>query len=321
MSMPTPEPDDVPRPDPPAPPDLQGRSRARVTLVALLAASFVAMLGYKILHAGGLEQTALFYVGLPATIALVVAATARPRSATGLAVAAVTICLALAGPLLNEGVVCLVLAAPLFYLVAIGIGMVIDIWDRRDGSRRMHALGLVPVLALFSLQGVTGSPAPHNQVVTVTRTVRLTPQQFAASLSGTPRFAPPRSAFLSRLPFPRVVQVDGTGLDVGAERVITFTPRHSLGIGAHPTPRSMRLRLAESGPDHVRFDVVQDTATARWLHWQTSRISWRPTQAGTTEVTWQLTYERTFDPSWYFGPLQKYGMRQATGYLIDTFTT
>jgi hypothetical protein len=291
-----------------------------VTLVSILAAAFAAMLGYKILHAGGLEQTALFYVGLPATIALVVAATARPRSATGLAIAAVTICLALAGPMLNEGVVCLVLAAPLFYLVAILIGVVIDIGARRERGRGMNALGLVPVLALFSLQGVTSSAVPHDQVVTVTRTVLLTPQQFGASLAGTPDFAPPRSAFLSRLPFPRVVQVDGTGLDVGDERVITFTPRHSLGIGARPTPRSMRLRLAESGPNQVRFDLVQDTATARWLRWRTSRISWQPTRSGTTEVTWQLTYDRTFDPSWYFGPLQKYGMRQAASYLIDTFT-
>jgi hypothetical protein len=279
---------------------------------------FAAMLGYKVLHAGGLEQTALFYVGLPATIALVVAVTARPRSVTGLAVVAVTIGLALAGPMLNEGIICLVLTAPLFYLVAIPIGMVIDLYAQRDRTRRMHALGLVPVLAVLSLQGVTGAPA-HEDQVAVTRIVQLTPQQFAAALSGAPRFALPRSAFLSRLPFPRVVRVDGTGLDVGDERAITFTRRHSLGIGAGSTPRSMRLRVADSGPDHVRFDVVQDSATARWLHWQTSRVTWRPTSSGSTEVTWQLTYQRTFDPSWYFGPLQEYGMRQATGYLIDSF--
>jgi hypothetical protein len=220
--------------------------------------------------------------------------------------------------MLNEGIICLVLTAPLFYLVAIPIGMVIDLYVERDRTRRMHALGLVPVLAVLSLQGVTGAPA-HEDQVAVTRIVQLTPPQFAAALSGAPRFALPRSAFLSRLPFPLVVRVDGAGLDVGDERAITFTRRHSLGIGASSTPRSMRLRVAESGPDHVRFDVVQDSATARWLHWQTSRVTWRPTSSGSTEVTWQLTYQRTFDPSWYFGPLQEYGMRQATGYLIDSF--
>jgi hypothetical protein len=293
---------------------------ARRTLLAILAALFAAMLGYKVLHAGGLEQTALFYVGLPATIALVVAATARPRSATGLAVAVVTIALALAGPLLNEGVICLVLAAPLFYLIAVIIGVAIDIGRRSRATRRLNTFGLVPVLAVLCLHGVVASPAPQDEVVTVTRTVPGTLEQFATALSGPADFTRPRSAFLSRLPFPRVVEVAGTGLELGDERVITFTPRHSLGIGARPTPRSMRLRVTASAPTRVRFDVVEDTATARWLRWNTSQVSWRPMRTGATEVTWQLTYRRTFDPGWYFGPLQHYGMQQATDYLLDTFT-
>lgn len=312
MSMPT-EPHDGSRLTP-----------ARRTLLAVLAALFAAMLGYKVLHAGGLEQTALFYVGLPATIALVVAATARPRSATGLAVAVVTIGLALAGPLLDEGVICLVLAAPLFYLVAVVVGLAVDLGRKRAVTRRLNAFGLAPVLAVLCLHGVS-TPAPHDDLVTVTRTVPGTPEQFATALAGSVGpggpvdFRPPRSAFLSRLPFPRVVAVTGAGLQPGAERLITFNPRHSLGIGARPTPRAMRLRVTASAPGRARFDVVDDTATARWLRWDTSQVTWRPAPRGATEVTWQLGYRRTFDPGWYFGPLQRYGMRQAAGYLVSTF--
>lgn len=319
MSMPT-EPEDGDRAVTAGPCGDSRLSPARRTLLAILAALFAAMLGYKVLRVGGLEQTALFYVGLPATIALVVAATARPRSATGLAVAVVTIALALAGPLLDEGVICLVLAAPLFYLVAVLIGGAVDIGRRSRSIRRMNAVVLAPVLALLCLHGAVAAPAPRDEVVTVIRTVPGTPEQFAVALSGSATFTPPESAFLGRLPFPRVVEVAGTGLRLGDEREITFTPRHSLGIGARPTPRSMHLRVTASAPTGVRFDVVEDTATARWLRWTTSRVSWRPTPAGGTEVTWQLTYRRTFDPGWYFGPLQRYGMRQATDYLLDTFT-
>jgi hypothetical protein len=301
------------------PPGPHGSRRARLTLVGVLAALFAAMLGYKLLHAGGLEQTALFYVGLPATIALVVAATARPRSAIGLAVAVVTIGLALAGPLLNEGVICLVMAAPLFYAVAIGIGVLVDA-TRDRGQPWLHAFGFVPLLAVLCLEGVVGS-LPRDEAVSVTRTVEVTPQQFEAALTGTPRFQRPASAFLGRLPFPRPLQVEGTGLDVGDERLITFTPRKSLGIGADPTPRSMRLRVAGSTPNLVRFDVVHDTTTARWLQFRTSQVSWQPAAGGGTRVTWRLTYARTFDPGWYFGPLQQYGMRQAAGYLLDTFAS
>jgi hypothetical protein len=323
MTAPTPDPADEPRPPAPSRPGSTApghRSWARPALVAILAALFAAMLGYQVLHAGGLQQTALFYIGLPATIALVVAATARPRTVTGMAVAAVTIGLALAGPLLGEGVVCLVMAAPLFFLVAIVIGLAFDLLARSARSKRSHAFGFVPVLALLCLEGVVGSPVPPNEVVTVTRTVQVSAEQFSAALAGTPRFTQPRSSFLSRVPFPRVVEVAGTGLDLGDERVVTFTPRRSLGIGAQPTPRSMRLRITQSGPAQLQFDVVQDTATARWLRWQTSQVSWRATSTGVTEVTWRLGYQRTFDPGWYFGPLQRYGMQQATGYLLDTFT-
>ena len=319
MSMPTPQPDGEPRAGTPEPRTGRLPSKARVILVAILAALFAAMLGDRVLNAGGLEESALFYVGLPAMMAIIVALTARPRTATGLSVAAVTIALALAGPLLGEGVVCLVLAAPLFYLVAVGVGLVIDSSSWDFGPRRLHAFGIVPLLVLLAMEGVPGSTVSRDQAVTITRTVQVTPQQFAASLSQTPRFTPPRAEFLSRLPFPRVVQVAGTGLAVGDERAITFTPRRTLGIGARPTPRAMRLRVARSGPAQVQFDVVQDTATARWLRWQTSQVTWRPTAARGTEVTWRLTYQRTFDPSWYFGPLQRYGMHQASDYLIDTF--
>lgn len=37
-------------------------------------------------------------------------------------------------------------------------------------------------------------------------------------------------------------------------------------------------------------------------------------------LTWKLAYRRTFDPGWYFGPLQSYGMEQPAAFLADTFT-
>ena len=54
-------------------------SRERLVLAALLLAVFGAMLFAKALASGGLEQTAMFYVGIPALIAVTVVLTARPR--------------------------------------------------------------------------------------------------------------------------------------------------------------------------------------------------------------------------------------------------
>ncbi|MEV0373982.1 hypothetical protein AB0I10_29960 [Streptomyces sp. NPDC050636] len=298
-----------------------GVSRARWRLIGVLAVLFSAMLLYKVLHAGHLEQTALFYVGLPAFIALAVAIGARPKSATGTALAAVTIGLALAGPLLNEGVICLIFAAPLFYLFAVAIGLTVDRARRRDPKGRggrAHAFVALPLLAVLAMEGTGAYELPRDDAVSVTRTVDLTPARYEAALASPPRFGAPRPVFL-QIPFPRPQTSKGTGLGVGDHREIAFTPRKSLGIGAHPTPRSMRLVITERAPGRVVFAVERDTTLARWLDLGSAEVTWQPAAAGRTEVTWTLNYRRTYDPSWYFGPIQRYAMEQAAAYLSDTF--
>ncbi|MFH8368813.1 hypothetical protein [Streptomyces sp. NPDC018031] len=304
---------------PAAPGGAAGRlSSARLRLVAVLAALFAAILGYKVLHAGGLEQTALFYVGLPAVIALCVAATCRPRSVTGTALASVTIGLALAGPLLDEGIICLLVAAPLFYALAALIGMNVDAARRRGRGGRAHAFVTAPLLAVLTLEGAGAYDLPRDTRVSVTRTVAVSPEEYRRALAGPVRFGTPEALFL-KIPFPRPRKVTGTGLATGDRRDITFTPRRSLGIGAHPTPRSMHLVVAAGEPGRVVFDVARDTTLVRWLELRSAEVRWRATGDGRTEVTWTLRYRRTFDPGWYFGPVQRYGMTQAAGYLSDTF--
>ncbi|GGX34304.1 hypothetical protein GCM10010341_64760 [Streptomyces noursei] len=297
-------------------------TRARRQLVGVLVVLFAAMLLYKVLHAGDLEQTALFYVGLPAFIALAVAVGARPKSVTGTALAAVTVGLALAGPLLDEGIICLVMAAPLFYLLAVIIAAPVDLARRRarkGQGGRTHAFATVPLIALLALEGTGAYELPRDGTATVTRTVATSPAQFERTLAAPPRFAAPEPVFL-QIPFPRPRHSEGTGLGVGAHREITFNPHRSLGIGSHPTPRSMRLVVAAHAPGHVRFVVTHDTTLARWLDLGSAEVTWRPTATGRTEVTWTLHYRRTFDPGWYFGPIQQYGMEQAAAYLSDTFS-
>ncbi|KUL49651.1 hypothetical protein ADL22_08100 [Streptomyces sp. NRRL F-4489] len=299
-------------------------TRARRQLVWFLAALFAAMLVYKVLHAGHLEQTALFYVGLPAVIALAVAIGSRPKSVTGTALAAVTIGLALAGPLLDEGVVCLIMAAPLFYLMAVLIAAPVDWAARRarrgqSGGGRAHAFATVPLIALLALEGSGAYDLPRDGAASVTRTVAMSPGEFERALAAPPRFAAPEPVFL-QIPFPRPQRSEGAGLAPGDHRQITFNPHRSLGIGSHPTPRGMRLVVAEHTPGRAVFTVARDTTLARWLDLRSAAVTWRPAASGRTEVTWTLRYRRTFDPGWYFGPLQQYGMEQAAAYLSDTFS-
>ena len=285
-----------------------GRQRtARRTLLGVVAALFVAMLTYKILKVGHLEQTALFYVGIPALIALTVVATVRPRSAFGTIMATITVGLALAGPLLDEGVVCLVVAAPLFYLCGAIVGVLADKARRNKG---MQALLILPLL--FSVEGTVTS-LPRGGEVTATRTAPAG-TDLNHALAAAPVFGPVRSPLL-RLKFPKPVRAGGAGLEPGATRHIDFTPRKSLGIGATPTPRSMDLTVIRHAPGLVVFAITRDTTLARWLQFTEAEFRWQGSR-----LTVILRYRRTFDPAWYFGPVQRYGMREAAAYLAETFT-
>jgi hypothetical protein len=276
----------------------------------VLAALFAAMLLYKALHAGHLEQTAAFYVGIPAVIAITIALTVRPRSVTGLVMATVTIGLALAGPMLGEGIVCLVFAAPIFYIVGLIVGITIDLARGRRGG--LNVL-VVPVLLLTAAEGTTEATSlPREERVTAIREVGAADVESA--LAAPPVFGGFESAFL-RLGFPRPLNARGEGLEVGATREVMFTPRRSLGIGAAAEPRSMTLRVVERTPGRVVFDVVRDTTLARWLDLRRAEFSWDG-----THLVVSLRYHRTFDPGWYFGPLQRFAAGEAAGYLAETFT-
>lgn len=312
--MTTPEP--VPTPEPPPP----YRRRARLLLAAVLLALFAAMLGYRILMAGELEETALFYVGLPAAIALLVTFEARPRSAVGVALCVTTIGLALAGPLLNEGLVCLLLAAPLFYGVAALIGAAVA----RSRTSGYSALLLLPLVAITSLEGVgEASLLPRDNTGHAEQAVAASPAEVRSALATPPSYDDPESLFLATVPFPVPVQAIGTGLAVGDARTVQFTPRQSLGIGAEPQEQSMQLTVVErditATSGQVVFAVTEDSTLARWLDLHTAEVTWQETVNG-TRLAWELHYSRTYDPSWYFDPLQRYAMNQAADYLVDTFT-
>ncbi|OOC56784.1 MULTISPECIES: hypothetical protein [Nocardiopsis] len=302
--------------------DVPSSSRARWLLAGLVLAAFAALLALRIHHWGGLDQTALFYVGLPATIALLVVFTVRARSAVGIAMAGTTVGLALAGPLLGEGLVCLLVAAPLIYGVVALVAWVATL-VLGGGDRSQHALLSVPLLFVLALEGVAGTSLLPRAGTGEGHTVVSAPaENVAAALAAPPEYGAPDALFLRAVPFPRPVSAVGEGLEVGDTRLVRFTPRRTLRSGAEPTPRHMELRIVESeirgDGGRVVFEVVEDTAFANWMDMRRAEAVWRAEDAG-TRLTWSIDYERTYEPSWYFGPIQSYATGLAAEYLAATF--
>jgi len=291
------------------------------TLAAVAVALGLGSFVYRLLHTADLDQSAAFFIGIPSLMAFAAAFVAlrlRASSVIGVTFKAVTIGLLLSGPLLGEGFICVLLAAPLFYAVGLLVAVGIQVGRKVATSRRQSStLGLLvlPLLA-FSLEGaVPGLAFPRQATSVAERTLVATPDMVAAALAQAPHFDAPLSGVLG-IGFPRPQSATGHGLAAGDRRVVSFVaPRAGR-------PRDLVMEVAASGSDWVRFRPVSDaTKIAEWLTWQSADVSWTDLGDGRTRVRWALTYQRSLDPAWYFGPWESLVTTLAADYLIQAAAT
>jgi len=297
----------------------EGGNRSRWVLVGVIFALALGSALYRLLVWSHLEQTSALFIGLPALLAAVVALTPRAKSSTGMIMKVMTLALLMSGILLGEGFICIVMAAPLFYLVGFIIGIVMDRVKRREAENqnpRSYGLMALPLLVLlFSLEGVHRDLSfPRAEVVNVSRTVAADPSSVERALGEEPRFEKSLPYYL-RLGFPKPVAAVGHGLHVGDRRAIRFA-------GGEGKPGELLLEVAEAQAGRVLFRVLSDTShISHWLDWKEAEVTWTARGDVQTDVQWTLRYDRRLDPAWYFAPWERYAVRLAAGYLIETLAT
>jgi hypothetical protein len=296
-------------------PDDGGNNRSRWMLVGVIFALALGSVLYRLLVWSRLEQTSALFIGLPAILAAVVALTPRAKSSTGMIMKVMTLALLMSGILLGEGFICILMAAPLFYLVGLIVGVVIDSVKRREAeerAKRIYGLLALPLVLLFSLEGVHHDLSfSRAEVVSVSRTVAADPLNVERALGEKPRFEKTLPLYL-QLGFPRPVAVEGHGLRVGDRRAIRFA-------GGEGKPGELVLEVAEVQAGRVLFRALSDTShISHWLDWKEAEVTWMPHGDGQTDVRWTLRYDRRLDPAWYFAPWERYAVRLAAGYLIET---
>jgi hypothetical protein len=292
--------------------------RAQVSVVILVGIIAAATVGFRLLAGWELQQTAALFIGIPAMLAT--AAVFIPaRSAKGVACKAVTIGLLISLVFLAEGVLCVLMSAPLFYLVALLVGAGIDA-SRRS---RKEPASLLPILTLMSLmpmslEGVVPIATFRREtVVSETRVVQAPAEAVAAAILERPRFDRPLPSLLAKgFPRPVATSVDGDTIRVemrGGETRLN---------GMEPRTGTLVLERVEARPGFVRWRATSDDSHMRhFLTWQSSEVEWHAIDANTTGVTWSVRYRRDLDPAWYFGPMERYAVRLAAGYLIESVAT
>jgi hypothetical protein len=289
-----------------------------VFLLTIATAFFrLARGGGLIARGTGLEQTAALFIGVPALLAM--AAVFIPaRSAKGVACKSVTVGLLISLIFLGEGMLCVLMSAPLFYLVAVAVGAMLD-----SGRRRHSERNVMPWLALLSLmpmsmEGVSPiTTIARDTVVSETRIVHAAADAVAAALLDRPRFDRPLPTLLAR-GFPRPLSTDVEGRFI---RIAMRGGEMRLN-GMEPRTGTLVLERVDSRPGFVRWRAAGDDSHMRhFLTWQSSDVTWQAVDAATTRVTWSIRYRRDLDPAWYFGPMERYAVRLAAGYLIDSVAT
>jgi hypothetical protein len=304
--------------------DHAAATRAQIALAALIGAVAVASLAYRLLSARGLQQTAALFIGIPALLAIVMVFAVSPRSAMGVACKAVTVGLLVSLLFLGEGILCVVMSAPLFYAVAVAIASAMDIAHRRNEKHANTLFSCLILLAMIpmSLEGVTRfTTLNRDESVAESKIVLGSSQEVERALFEPPRFDRVRPLYL-RAGFPSPAS---TRIERSPDRtrwVIQLRGGEMRLDGMEPRIGDLVLELEEARPGLVRWRAISDSShMTHFLTWREVVVQWEPVDARTTKVTWTLRYRRGLDPSWYFGPLERYAALLAAGYLIDSVAT
>lgn len=295
-------------------------TKARITLAAIIGAVAVASVAFRLISGYGLQQSAALFLGIPALLAIAAVFSPAPRSATGVAMKAVTIGLLVSLIFLGEGMLCILMSAPLFYGVALVVGLLIDMSRGRERRHRNKLFSTIALLAFvpMSLEGVTeGTSFARESAASETRIVRVPAADVERALFELPRFERALPAYLSAgFPRPTSVRIDRN------RWVIRMRGGETRLNGMEPREGDLVLDVDASRPGVVQWNATSDDShMTHFLLWRSARVEWEAIDAATTRVTWTLRYRRGLDPAWYFGPMEQYAARLAAGYLIDTVAT
>lgn len=325
---PAPDAEPAPEPEPAADPETTAEPKTvplsrRPAVLTMLALIVVCVIGSLLMRSmnGWLNQTSVFYVGLPALLAALLVISRPSTSAYGIVLKGTTLFLLIATIFAGEGVVCVLFAAPLVYAVALLVAALINAGRKSGRSARAIAVPAV-LLAVASTEGaVPALTLPAENTVAAERIVAATPEQVRAAVAAPLRFAEPSGALA--LGFPRPLEDHPEGLDPGDARHIVFSgaPQRAAMLHGHhwgTAPSTLTLRVAAAGDRSVDYVAEHDaTPIATWLTWRASTVRWEPVDGG-TRVTWSLTFDRRLAPAAYWTPLERTVAQRAADYLIGS---
>ena len=228
-----------------------------------------------------------------------------------------TIVFLAASAFLFEGFVCVLMFMPIYYFaVTLGYFFMFLFGRRSAGGAGLQVYAIPALVVALSMEGVTEPlSARRDEEVTAVADVDASIEALQANMAQPIEFAARRHPFLSVFPLPERVEA-GT-LRTGDVHGLAFTYKRWFVANIHRG--TMRLRLAEVSRERIRTEVVEDTSyLSHYLRLEGTEVRFAELGANRTRVSLTVRYRRLLDPSWYFGPLERFAVAKSAAYLIDS---
>lgn len=283
--------------------------KSRITLYAIVIVLIIANLAFKFLNDIKIEQTAILFVGIPSLITLLLIKYSKtPKSAYGVVFLTLTLFLLFSSILLGEGLVCIIFMAPIFYAVA-GLIVFIKEYLKKKNKSKLNSFVLIPILFLFS-QGHKINSTP--EVNTIKTMAKINTLSNLKNMNTAPNFLENFPIFF-KIGFPKPLNIEGTGINVGDYRKIKFKS-NTRGIG------TLHLEIISKQENSITFVVINDdTHINHWLTFKEVTITIENDEDNTSTVSWITKFTCDLGPNWYFNPIEKYGVKVMNQHLINSF--
>lgn len=294
-----------PQPMPPGPRIARFQIHLSLTLMVAMVTSI------SLWHfTTGIEYTGILFIGIPGTIAALLALEPRRHRGKYHIVTGTMIVVFASSIVLREGFICVLMALPIILPTA----MVVAHYnqkshDQRQGPRDVRrAAWILPVLLLGAAGDGTVYELPKNVTVAETRAFDTTSHELSASLHDEAEI-PDIEPLLFALPFPKPTAFTGTGADVGDIRTVDFGDDGEMG--------ALILEVTDRSDQHITWTIVDNTTpVAEWMTLHQAEASWAETADG-LEVTMEIEFDRELAPAFYFDPLERWGVGEMAEVLLD----
>jgi len=293
-------------------------NKPRFLLILVMIA--IASIAVRALIHYDFDKTALLYVGIPFSIAMVLVLVRSPqenvswkRQYLNRLIDAFIIMLG-SSVVLFEGFLCVAMFIPI-YLSVILLVFLYDYLTRR--ARRRTSTLSVQILPLLIFVSATEGVIPdmnfsRNEQVSISRDIPLSLSEIRHNLIQDIDLHKSRPWLLHLFPMPYAINAGS--LNPGDVHEVTFRYYRWFFTNVHQG--HLLIELSEVRTDYIRTTFIEDSSyLSHYLRLQGSEILMQPL-GDKTRVTLRISYRRSLDPYWYFSPVTRYGVTQMAELLM-----